>query len=128
MDLDENLRSWLDAFGGPDCVARLWYFDEAGAHDGSGAAVAQTVGGEWLAREYSHCSCYGPEETMSEVFTRASRELVMRDLSMTCVEDLVARPRFWARVDGAVVPGADAEIDFAIVEGLVCAFTWMVTT
>jgi hypothetical protein len=44
-------------------IVEIW--EDTGGYDGAGAALAKLPDGQFMWAEYSHCSCDGPEDTMS---------------------------------------------------------------
>lgn len=85
-NLNAAQHFWLKAFA-PHTVKFLRYFDYEGDYDGSGCALAELQDGTWIAAEYSHCSCVGPEETLT-VIPASTQEDARRSLTQYLLEDL----------------------------------------
>lgn len=48
----------------PPGAVRVAEYNYEGSYEGSGSAIA-LVDGQFASAEYSHCSCYGPGESMT---------------------------------------------------------------
>lgn len=46
-------------------VTRLCEVNNQGRYDGDGAAIVKDGNGMYWSADYSHCSCYGPGESMN---------------------------------------------------------------
>lgn len=59
----------------PDDSVIVAEHEYEGSWDGSGAAIAERDG-VFLWAEYSHCSCYGPEDSMSQGIAATLEEAI----------------------------------------------------
>lgn len=60
----EDLKDWM--FDGMMEVDEFWYWYENYGYEGGGWLVARK-GEKWGTANLGHCSCYGPEEAISEM-------------------------------------------------------------
>lgn len=77
---------WLKLFG--DDIVWLRFVDKYADYEGHGCAIALMTDGTYRSAEYSHCSCYGPEESMTEIRVDASLELARRSTTPDYLNDL----------------------------------------
>lgn len=74
-------RAFLDTFPLTRFTPIAEYNGSRGGYDGYGAAVAQDPEGKYWVAEYSHCSCYGPEDSMNGPYgPEETYELALRRL------------------------------------------------
>lgn len=91
-----ELAVWQKLFGGKDTVKYIHYVDLQGSYCGNGAAIAQVTDGTWSVGNYSHCSCFGPEESTRLVATGLpTKEEAYRHLGQTDLEDMQKYGAHW---------------------------------
>lgn len=56
-------NTFYGAFPSDAVIVEIW--EDTGGYDGAGCALAKLPNGHFMWAEYSHCSCDGPEDTMS---------------------------------------------------------------